>query len=75
MGYVPKSKDPFVFHHLAVCEDGEFNMKAAGYLPEEVENLLPVGAKYNLPFSILVNPPHHVIFTLSLFFPLFFSSK
>jgi len=48
MGYVPKSKDPFVFHHLAVCEDGEFNMKAAGYLPEEVENLLPVGAKYNL---------------------------
>ncbi len=52
MGYVPKSKDPFVFHHLAVCEDGEFNMKAAGYLPEEVENLLPVGAKYNLPFPI-----------------------
>lgn len=46
MGYVPKSKDPFVFHHLAVGgEDGEFNMKPAGYLPEEVENLLPVGPR------------------------------
>jgi len=43
MGQVPKCKDPFVFHHLAVAQDGEFSLKAEGFLPEEVENLLPTG--------------------------------